>query len=427
MITIKHSKTFYLQKIYDRTTEESQIRLRVRWSAGLAQFNAGYTINPSKWNSELGRCKRNASNKKGFSASYINKVLQQLEEVSEGVFQTFEVLGEVPTVAAFKAAFNKRLGKPSKTKEDSLTLQKAFRVYITEMTEYKSWSESTIAKHNSLMRLLNDFDANLEISSINSNTLNNYLNFLYSRDLQNTTVKRNLKFVKTFLRWCNSKNYLKSEDWEKFDPQIKTVNHREVVFLTWDELMRLYNFEFPQGKKYLAHARDIFCFCCFTGLRYSDATTLKPEDCHLAENYICVTTQKTDATLKIELNKFSENILKRYLKSFENSAGSGGLFCMTNQRLNEFIKKACFVCSIDTPITKVYFKGAERIEELHPKFELIGTHTARRTFICHALSLGIDAATVMSWTGHSDYKSLQPYVSAVDEIKKLSMAKFDEL
>ena len=64
---------------------------------------------------------------------------------------------------------------------------------------------------------------------------------------------------------------------------------------------------------------------------------------------------------------------------------------------------------------------------LVPKWELVGTHTGRRTFIVNALSLGITPNIVMKWTGHSDYKAMKPYIDIVDSIKASSMTKFDGL
>ena len=62
-----------------------------------------------------------------------------------------------------------------------------------------------------------------------------------------------------------------------------------------------------------------------------------------------------------------------------------------------------------------------------PKWELVGTHTGRRTFIVNALSMGITPKVVMKWTGHSDYKAMKPYIDIVDSIKASSMAKYDGL
>ena len=41
----------------------------------------------------------------------------------------------------------------------------------------------------------------------------------------------------------------------------------------------------------------------------------------------------------------------------------------------------------------------------------IATHTARRTFVVHALEMGWSPQLVMSYTGHEDYDSLKPYIA----------------
>ena len=73
------------------------------------------------------------------------------------------------------------------------------------------------------------------------------------------------------------------------------------------------------------------------------------------------------------------------------------------------------------------YKGNVRTDKIQPKWELVGTHTGRRTFIVNALSLGITPNIVMKWTGHSDYKAMKPYIDIVDSIKASSMTKFDGL
>lgn len=65
----------------------------------------------------------------------------------------------------------------------------------------------------------------------------------------------------------------------------------------------------------------------------------------------------------------------------------------------------------------VTYKGNLRQEVEKQKWELVGTHTGRRTFIVNALSLGIPPNVVMKWTGHNDYQSMKPYIDIVDSIR----------
>ena len=96
-------------------------------------------------------------------------------------------------------------------------------------------------------------------------------------------------------------------------------------------------------------------------------------------------------------------------------------------RQHPVLHDLCKLAGINEMVRKTYFRGKERIDEIKPKWELVGTHTGRRTFICHALSMGIPPEIVMKWTGHSDYKAMKPYIDVVDAIKAESMKKYDGL
>ena len=65
------------------------------------------------------------------------------------------------------------------------------------------------------------------------------------------------------------------------------------------------------------------------------------------------------------------------------------------------------------------------MEETSPKCDLIGTHAARRTFICFALASGIPPQVVMKWTGHSDYQAMKPYIEIAEKTKADAMKLFE--
>ncbi|MFV0522715.1 MAG: site-specific integrase, partial [Mangrovibacterium sp.] len=154
---------------------------------------------------------------------------------------------------------------------------------------------------------------------------------------------------------------------------------------------------------------------------YSDAFNLRRSD--VKDNHIEITTVKTADSLIIELNKHSKTILAKYEAfHFEDDKV---LPVVSNQKMNQYLKELGEVAGIDEPIRETYYVGNERVDEISPKYALLGTHTGRRTFICNALSLGIPAQVVMKWTGHSDYKSMKPYIDVADNIKASEMGKFN--
>lgn len=417
---IKRSVSFYLQKVYNNTNNgESQIRMRVRWQGNVVQFNCGYTVNPKKWDPVSSRCKKNYFNARGFSSADINKELLRLDSIAQDVFKSFEVAEKVPGIEEFKDSFNQQNGKKRNIGKVK-TFNEYFMEFIAAQSAINSWSDGTISKFRTIRKHILALRPDIKMSDFNNTFYIKYVDYLLSvAGMKNTSAMKCWKVLKWFLRWADKCGYLPNKDYQDFSPHLKIVSDKEVVYLTWDELMKVYSLTFPYGKRHLERVRDVFCFQCFTSLRYSDVAKLKRED--IEGDIIKVVTEKTGDTIRIELNKYSRAILEKY------EDDERPLPVPANQRMNVWIKEVCFLAGIDTPVTAVYYKGAERIEEVHPKYELIGTHTGRRTFICNALTMGIPAATVMEWTGHSDYKAMKPYIKIADQEKAKAMKKFDEI
>ena len=419
-MNIKRTISFYLQKVYaGRNTGESQIRMRVRWEGNVLQFNCGYTIGPQKWDAEQMQCRRGTTNAKGIAASEINRALVQMEDAANDVFKYYEVHGDIPSKADYRDEFNRLSGRGTQAAKKRRTLDDYFLEFITTQGSVNGWSDSTVFKFRTLRKHLREFDEGLTMEDFRSPMFARYIDFLLrSLGMQNVTVLKEWKLLKWFLRWAGKQGYLDNKDFEDFAPRLRTVADKEVVYLTWEELMRVYGLRFPLGKKYLERTRDVFCFQCFTSLRYSDVSRLKRSD--IGPDAVTVVTRKTGDTLRIELNKYSRAILAKYADD------ERPLPVVSNQRMNEWLKEVAYLAGIDTPVTTVAYRGAERIEQTRPKYELIGTHTGRRTFICNALAMGIPAATVMEWTGHSDYKAMRPYIRIADTEKARAMRLFDE-
>ena len=311
------------------------------------------------------------------------------------------------------------------------------------MGESNGWTTSTCQKFSALKNHLSAFNATLSFEDLSEDNLSKFIVFLREDlNMRNSTIAKQVAFLKWFLRWATTKGVNSNRAFESFAPKFKTAP-KKVVFLEWDELMRVFRFEVPDngvevrlrdcnGEPYvkvvhdaaaITKTRDIFCFCCFTSLRYSDAQNLKKTD--IRNGAITITTVKTADTLTIELNKYALEILEKYI---DQPMSGGYVFPrITNQRMNVYLKDLCELCGINQPITQTYYKGAERYDETAPKFEMMGTHAGRRTFICNALMLGIPAETVMKWTGHSDYKAMKPYIDITNSAKAKAMAKFNDL
>ncbi|MDE6295593.1 MAG: site-specific integrase, partial [Muribaculaceae bacterium] len=221
--------------------------------------------------------------------------------------------------------------------------------------------------------------------------------------------------LRRFLRFCADKKYISKDIVESWKPKVKYIS-RPVIYLTWDELMRVYTIELDEK---LAAVRDVFCFMCFTGLRYSDAITLSKAS--VGDNTIQLTTKKTSRILRIALNNYAKEILDKYQSVRGNIVFPRIANAVMNVHLKTIAKKA----GLDSIITLSQYYGSKRVDEEYFKHELISTHCGRRTFVVNALALGISPHVVMKWTGHSDLSAMKPYIDIADETLMQEMSKFN--
>jgi len=403
--------------------ENVPIRMRVIFASHRIEFTTGYRIDAAKWDADKQRVKNGCTNKLKQSASDINTDLLRYYTIMQEVFKEYEVKDIMPTPQEIKEAFNNKVNPTEEPQEIQKGFWEIFNEFVSECGKQNNWTDSTYEKFAAVKNHIKEFKTEPTFVYFDEDGLNNYVDFLRkTKDMRNSTIGKQLGFLKWFIRWAFKKGYHQNIAFETFKPKLKNTP-KKVIFLTWDELNKLKAYNIPQNKQYLERVRDVFLFCCFTGLRYSDVYNLRTSD--VKADHIEITTVKTADSLVIELNNHSKAILEKYKDvHFE---GNKMLPVISNQKMNDYLKELGELAEINEPIRETYYKGNQRIDEVTPKYALLGTHAGRRTFICNALALGIPAQVVMKWTGHSDYKAMKPYIDIADDIKANAMSRFNQL
>ncbi len=418
---IQYKTLWVLDK--DENGKDANLNLRVKWnnSKCITTFSVGIKVEIAKWSQEAQRCKNNTTHGKNMlPASVINKKLSEYEEKAEKVFAEFG--DTLVNVKDFKRAYKVLLGKGSidDVQQQENSIFPLYDLYCTSTAQINSWTDTTIKNHNTFKSNLLHFNSKLTTGDLTLQTMYDLQAWYVECGYLNSTIRKQIIIFKAFIEWLTEQGYYNGNAHKQFKVKFKGIGElRVVVYLTWHELIKLYEMQFQTKAQEMT--RDVFCFCCFTSLRYSDVAKLSKSD--VRENEIEVVTEKTNAVLSIDLNKYSKAILDKYKN--EPIPNNLALPVPAMQVMNRELKQIGKAAGFDTPIRKVHYSGNKRIEVVKPKYEYMTTHCGRRTFIVNSLYLGIPAEVVMKWTGHADYESMKPYVAIVDELKAREMDKFN--
>ena len=322
-------------------------------------------------------------------------------------------------------------------KEKNLTFEDFAKVYVEvrskeerwklsdmkQMNQRKVWDHPSFDKLSAVQTQVKKMNPNLLMDNITGETLDEYQNFLIMEGYKNTTIENHISYFKQILKWANKKGYLKHGDevLKHKTPKLEQSKPKAVNYLQWEEFEKMYNYKFDEGEEHLELTRDRFCFACVTSLRHSDMEILKKADFDDYDNptSFSFVSKKTHDSLTIFLNKYSKEL---YLKYRDIPTKDGLMFPpKSNQKMNDNLKVIAKKMGFTRDITKMQFSGKDRIDETKRLCDVIGTHSARRTFVVHALEMGWSPQLVMSYTGHEDYDTMKPYIALTDKTRKKMM------
>ena len=398
---------FYLER-NKAVKEKKAIWMYVREKDKGYYLNTGQKIQPSQWDKRTQRAnpKKVKDNVAKGSLNSLNQLLNSYEN------KTFEIIRYIKS-KDLNASFDdivEVLNNYFKKKE--LTLFDAYDEFLSSKRQMVS--QDAIQKYERTKSLLKEFvdktKFKLTFDNITQSFFDKFYSFLLDGGMINNSAYKTISFFKTFMIWANQRNLTDNISYQHFKSKYEK---NEVIYLTEKELMDLYNLNIDEER--LERVRDIFIFQCFTGVRYSDIQNLTRAD--IFGPTWKLRTQKTRDIIEIPLNSYALSVLEKY-KKYDAPIPS-----ISNQKFNKYIKEVCEKAKINAPVKIVQYKGSTREETTFKKYEVIGSHTARRTFISLSLQKGMSAEVIMSITGHTTYRMMQRYLKIADSKKRDEMDK----
>jgi integrase len=392
---------------------KQSVYLFVRDNYTQTRINTNLKVLVEEWDKEKQRVKKNYP-----ESSVINYNLELLKKKSQNIINegivnkknTNEIITELKILYkpqkqseyTFMNLCDDYLDNSEQQNEYGTT--KAYRVTVNNLKQFE--------KYTGLKIVFEDFDNQFynEYQRFCFNVLSHSKNFF----------GKNVRVLKSILHYgVNEKKLNINADFKRFKVLKEDTDN---IYLSKDEILKIYNLDLTQQKnKSIDKVRDFFVLSCETALRFSDLTGLKNSNIKRNAGKMSIEKRviKTNENIVIPLSTLAIQIIEKYSEN--------GIFTapalISNQKTNVMLKRIGEMAEINEQIQVVKYIGGKRTEKTFLKYEMIKTHTGRRSFASNLYLKGCPSSWLMKATGHRTEKSFLSYIKAsnlkiADEIEK---------
>ena len=357
------------------------------------ELSTGCSCLPKDWDIKTERVKENDAEHK--------KINEQLGLLESKIKDTYRYLREMePDVSVNSVELRDRLkGKVSKGK----TLLEVFREHNDKVKALvgREFASGTLERYETCLKHTADFInlkykcRDLPVSRVNHIFISEYDFYLRTvRNCNNNTTVKYIKNFKKIILICLASGYITSNPFLSYKSKLKPVNR---TALTNEELDTLTSKNFKIDRLNLV--RDIFVFCCYTGLAYVDVKGLKRSNIVTGidgEPWIQSFRQKTGTPVNVPILDYALKLIGKYE---DHPRCESSVFpVLSNQKMNAYLKEIADLCEITKELT---------------------FHIARHTFATTiTLSNNVPIDTVSKMLGHTSIRTTQLYAKTME--KKIS-------
>ena len=426
--------SYYLKDKH--ATQETAIYLCRRINGKMFKYSTGKSVNPKHWDYDGKKILKGAKNYVN-----INKYLKRLKNKFETLIEELDGAGRL-NQNNLRDALDEYIERKRIVKQDMGV--KSFKElwrngWMVSLAIDKA--PATVKKKRYALNSLEDFERetkyNLDFDTINETFAEKFkLWALKARKKDGTTrynsdnsIHKIISITKEFMKWSNRRGYTDCDDYrlisgyneEYFAPfALDSGDIKILMTLNFNDInLTEYGIRPCNHLKTLnalIKARDAFVFRSLCGIRFSDYQLLNP--LRYDENSIKLVTKKTGTSIEVPLQPFAAGLLRKYNYQMPK---------MANQNENEHLKLLCRIAGFDEDITVTQKRGGKIVEKVKKRWELVSTHTARKTFITNCLRAGIDAYVVMRLVGIKKEATFQRYVQVAKKDVNGAMKKLELL
>ncbi|MDH6309952.1 integrase [Dysgonomonas sp. PFB1-18] len=386
---------FYLKKNNLKPDGKAPVMGRITVNGSIAQFSCKLNIKPSLWDT-----KANKASGKSLEAQKIN---QKLDNIKTQIGKQYQHICDKDNFVSAEKVKNAYLGFGDDYRTFFSIADEFYESYAKRVGKDRtegSYEQLLINRKRVEMFLRDRYNlSDIPIKEIEPQFIEDYYAYLLEeRKLAGSTLLTAVTKLKQIMLIAQRKGYVQVNPFAGFRFKAKT---RDRGYLTEDELKRFMSVELRRYKQ--RQIRDIFVFCAFTGLAYSDVKKLTFDDIQTSfdgELWLIAKRKKTNATFYVKLLPVAKRLIEQYRLVAKNNY----IFPVPtfSDSMNRCLQRIAKLCGISKRIT---------------------SHMARHSFattVC--LSKGVPIETVSQMLGHSCITTTQIYAKITNEKISKDMA-----
>ncbi|MCG3167799.1 MAG: hypothetical protein POELPBGB_03594 [Bacteroidia bacterium] len=398
--------SFYL--LNPRAVSQSPVYASISNKVARLRFATGQSFIASYCNARKKKGAKELIKKNTTFYFEYRSILDNLRDTIIRIEMNFLKENKKPSLEQIRDAFYLHIGKIKSESEQ--TFDDVFRKFISS-TE-SQWSLGSRKHFITLKNHLTEFEKTygaITLHNLNEDLWRNFRDnyFVKQKKFGNSSTNSNLKKLKQFMKFADKKQFLKCKiDFdelrylEEIEPFKIALKEPEV-----ETLLKLNLSNTPRLDK----VRDLFALEILTGQRFSDIPKLL-DNKHVSQTNIQIYQNKTGEKVTIPLHPKLKKHLKSIFKKYPQ-----GFPILTNQKFNEYLTEICILAKFNKIHSWVTQSGKERIPHSDFRYNLISSHTGRRTFCTLALKSGIHHEMIMKVSGHKKYDQFREYVKVDDD------------
>lgn len=373
------------------------------------KYSTGEVISPNDWDFNA----RMPKSRKGADGVRLRKIaahIMQYNDFLVTLIDNYKLNGEKITREKLKNAFDAKF-KPERVTNDFEYFTDFISDFLSSIkgainkSTGKEYSKARVYVYNQSMNALINFEnysnKRIRIDEYNSQLNDAFVSFCANeKKFSSNTIGELVSGVKVLLRKAKEKGYAIANDLGDFT---KTKEESASVVLSEDEIKRLVAFDFSNDKK-LENARDLMILGLWTGLRVSDVMALPAIDPD--SKFIEVEPQKTRNTSGIKVVIPLHHHIKDMIRK------RGMPTPLNNSYFNKFVKEVCRIVGFNDDVEGTLMNSKTRRKErgVFKKWQLISSHTCRRSFATNLYLMNFPTLSIMKITGHTTEASFLKYI-----------------